>query len=71
MDRYFDKLANIGYPETRELVKPIRTAFKKWIEYRTQIAAQMHKHIATSYRNQTRQLEKFYTSDEFLYEDEL
>lgn len=71
VDKYFDKLVNIGYPETRELVKPIRTTFKKWIEYRNQIAAQMPTHIATSYRNQTRQLEKFYTSDKFLYEDEL
>ncbi len=71
IDRYFDNLADIGYPETGELVKPIRTSFKKWIEYRYQIAAQMPKRIATSYRNQTRQLEKFYTSDDFLYEDEL
>lgn len=71
VDRYFDKLTSIGNPETRELVKPVRAAFTKWIGYRNQIAAQMPNNIATSYRNQTRQLEKFYTTDEFLHEDEL
>lgn len=69
--RYFDKLANIGSSETIELVKTIRAAFNKWIEYRNQIATQMPKRIAASYRNQTRQLEKFYTSNEFQHEDEL
>lgn len=70
-DRYFNQLASIGSPETRELVEPMRIAFKNWIEHRNQITAQMPKHIAASYRNQTRQLEKFYTSDKFLHEDEL
>lgn len=71
VNRYFDNLANIGYPETGELVKPIRTAFNKWIVYRNQIATQMPERIAASYRNQTHQLEKFYTSNEFQHEDEL
>lgn len=70
VDRYFDNLENSGYYESRELVQPVRTAFKKWIEYRYQIAAQMPGHIATSYRYQTRQLEKFYTTDEFRFHSE-
>lgn len=70
VDRYFNQLASVGSPETRKLVEPIRIAFKNWIEYRNQIATQMPNQIAASYRNQTRQLKKFYTSDKFLHEDE-
>lgn len=70
VDSYFNQLASIGSPETGEFVEPIRTAFKKWIEYRNQIVTQLPKQIAASYRNQTHQLEKFYTTDKFLHEDE-
>lgn len=70
VDRYFDNLEDIGDPDTRKLVRPIRSAFTKWIGYRNQIAAQMPGNIAPSYRNQTRQLVKFYTTGEFLSHDE-
>lgn len=71
IDEYFNRLASTGNYETKELVAPIKQKFKEWIDYRNQITSAMPRKIAVSYRNQTRQLEKFYTSNEFLYEDEL
>jgi len=68
-NKAFDKLAR-AYEPAAELVPPVRKNFQKWIDYRNAIASLFPQHAAASYRYQTIQLEKFYTSDEFLYEDE-
>lgn len=70
VNKAFDKLER-SYDSAKELVAPVRENFKKWIDYRDEIASQLPQHMAASYRYQTRQLEKFYTTDEFLYGDEL
>lgn len=70
VDKAFDKLASECY-KAKDLVPKVKLTFTKWIDYRNQIASEMPQQVGQSYRYQTRKLEKFYTSDEFLYEDEL
>ncbi len=70
IDKAFENLASAYYP-AMELVPLVKARFKKWIDYRNKIVSQMPQNIASSYRHQTLQLEKHYTSDEFFYQDEL
>lgn len=69
VDKFYKNLLSYWNEEANELVPPIKDKFKRWIAYRREIAHKLPSKVADSYRNQTNQLERFYTSDDFRYHD--